>query len=90
MTCDHGKDRSDEMFGRFVGTQKHCTHFRGYRPAYTGRRSTENKGITRNININKKKHISTISVRQFSALTDTLSERIQEEQNVSSSKNYLC
>lgn len=38
----------------------------------------------------QKKHISTISVRQLFALTETLSEKIQEEKNVSSSKNYLC
>lgn len=42
------------MFGRFIGTRKHCTHFRGHRPAYTGR-STENKGITRNIKMQQKK-----------------------------------
>lgn len=92
MTHDHCKDRSDEMLGSFIGMHKHFAHFRGHRPGYTGRKSTENMCIIRNIKIEKKKqnHIPTISVKQLLALTVTLFERIQEEQNVSSTKNYLC
>lgn len=67
------------MFGSFIGMHKYSTHFRGHRPAYTGRKTTENMGITRNIKMKQKKHILTISVRQLFTLTGILSERIQEE-----------
>lgn len=51
----HCKDRSDEMLGSFIEMHKHSAHFRGHRPAYTGRKSTENKGFTKNIKMQQKK-----------------------------------